>query len=143
MVWCGVVIVRERGESFITFSFAIPIAVKTATITSPELAKAKPTAVPRKGAVQGVASATASVPSKKLRDGGAVPRDGPRSGPVGWSVISKAPKRFIAKTTRTVEIAARKIGFWSWKPQPTAEPAARRAITTPARAHIEAATPPR
>ena len=102
------------------------MAPKIEKIVRLDPANAKPTAVPRKGAVHGVASATARVPSKKLRTGEwAASASAAIAGPDGWKVISKIPNRFIANTTSSVQIAAMKIGSWNWKPQPTEVPAAR------------------
>ena len=78
-------------------------------ITGAPLANAKPIAVPRKGAEQGVASTTASRPSKKLRrkPTARVPRS---DRPAAETSNSKAPIRFMAKVTRTEATTATKTG---------------------------------
>jgi hypothetical protein len=101
---------------------------------------AKPTAGPRKGAEHGVASTTASNPSKKLRRVWLPVVPTFASEPVG-AKISKTPNKFNAKTTRTAEMAATKIGSWNWKPHPMASPPARIPITAAARTSIELTTP--
>ena len=109
------------------------MARKIAKMTGASLAKAKPTAVPRKGAEHGVASTTASRPSKKERRAptACAPSDARRAVSMP---ISKTPKRFRANTTSTLATTATKSGSWNWKPQPTAVPALRSATTTAASA---------
>ena len=70
------------------------------TMVKPLLANAKPTAVPRNGAEQGVARTTASSPSKKLRRAPTAWPPTPASLPVPTS-ISNTPNRFKAKATST------------------------------------------
>ena len=94
-----------------------PIAAKITATCSADPAKAKPIAVPRNGAEQGVASTTASSPSKKLR---AIPlASAPTLPSAVGAPISNTPNRFSAKPTRSSVIASAKRGSWNWKPQPT------------------------
>ncbi|MGH9457047.1 MAG: hypothetical protein ACRD2J_05335, partial [Thermoanaerobaculia bacterium] len=74
----------------------MPAAVKARKRTPFDWVKANPIAVPRNGAVQGVARAVASTPwtnapPAPCPPATALPNENPR--------ISKTPNRFIAKTT--------------------------------------------
>ena len=113
---------------------------KIRTMVSAEPANAKPTAVPRKGAEQGVASTTANRPSRKLRRAPVVcsPR---RAAPPTSKLISNTPKRLSANATSTIAMADTKSGDWNWNPQPTWPPAARTASTAPASTTMEVRIP--
>ena len=83
------------------------MAMNIATMTGGDCENAKPSAVPRNGAVHGVASTVANTPWKKeprspLRS---VLESKPRVMLCG-SEISKTPNRFSAKT-RTITLSAR------------------------------------
>ena len=97
-------------------------------------------AAPMKGAVQGVATSTASAPVAKLpawppRE--ASPCPAPASRPPTWNT----PDRFSPTPNSTQAIAATKAGDWNWKPHPAAPPAARRASSAPPSAPKATMTP--
>ena len=75
------------------------------------------------GAVQGVATSTASSPVKKLPAWPARPVSACRCRP-GGPPMSKTPERLRPTASSSQLMPATKAGDWSWKPQPAAEPAA-------------------
>ena len=77
-----------------------------------EAAKANPSALPRNGAVHGVARTVAKTPWKN-EPGIAFARAPAEQSVVARdeSVISKTPKRLSAKTSTTALITTTKIGF--------------------------------
>ena len=90
------------------------------------------------GAVQGVATSTATAPAQKWPQLPS-PLD---SIVVRPAPISKTPNRFSAISTNSSAIAATKTGDWSWKPQPTDCPSALRTSSSPPRAANDRITPP-
>ncbi len=93
-------------------------------------------ATPMNGAVQGVATTTASRPVKKLP---VWPGRAARPWPVCIRPvpISNTPDRLRPTANSSQVIAATNTGDWNWNPQPAAVPAARtasRAAQSPANA---------
>ena len=94
------------------------------------------------GAVQGVATSTASRPVAKLprwpsrahNDVPALASRPPR--------MSNTPDRLRPIANSTQAVTATKAGDWNWNPQPAAFPAARNASSTPPSAANAASTPP-
>src|SRR6266550_1618221 len=112
-------------------------------IVQPDWVKAKPSAVPRNGAVHGVARTVAKSPWKNdpASCWPLVEESKPRVTPCG-SEISKTPNKLSANT-RTMTLKARtKYGFVNWKPpQVISRPAAFSAIKSSARPMNQAKMP--
>ena len=104
--------------------------------------KPKLTAVPTKGAEQGVASKVASIPAPKSDSN---PGDELRAGII---FAAKAGVRNVnisnsdrVKSPIITAITPRKIGFWNWIPQPICAPAKRNAARLAARIRKELIMP--
>ena len=128
-----------------TYGMAMPrpSAVKTATASGADAVMAKPTAPAMKGAAHGVAMSVARMPLTNeptyvLR---AVPSAAPAAIALTLPPISNVPARLRPITNRSSAIAATTIGDWSWKPQPTASPAARSASRIAISAQNDMRTP--
>ena len=118
-----------------------PRARNTTITTGAVCARAKPIAVPRKGAEQGVAIRVANRPEKKwpaIPSRAAVPSS--RASARG-SGISNSPHRLRQKSTTTTARKATKPGCWNCTPQPTAAPAARKETAASPSARKEARMP--
>ena len=93
-----------------------------------------PTAVPRKGALHGVANKVANAPDKNWFIS---PFD-PKNllillfNELG-KIISKKPKRLRLKRKIIKVIIKRKYVFWNWNPQPTVSPKSLKNITDKAK----------
>ena len=110
------------------------------TVTTAGALSAAAIAPPMKGAVQGVATTTASTPVKKLpvsppRSASPLPADARRP------PTSNTPDRFRPIANSSVAMAATNTGDWNWKPQPAWLPAARSASSRPASATKLSTTP--
>ncbi len=104
--------------------------------------RAKPSAGPMNGAVQGAATTTASRPVKN--EPTSPPWDArPCPAPVPGKVASNTPDMLSATKSMTRARAPTTTGDCSWKPQPTAAPAALAASTRPARPRNVTSTPAR
>ena len=119
----------------------VPIAPNIAAVVPESCVSAKPSAVPRKGAEQGVAISVAKKPVTRWP---ASPSDGPdeptfASDPGRW--ISNSPHMLSVKRRITTASAPTKSGSWNWIPQPTATPAARAPIAAPASSRKERMIP--
>src|SRR5205085_8989878 len=92
-------------------------------MTVADWAKAKPRAVPRNGAVQGVASTVAKTPWKNepASPPPAVQPSKPRFALWG-NEISKTPNKFSAKTSTTALMKTTKYGFVNWNAQVISRP---------------------
>ena len=95
-----------------------------------------------KGAEQGVAITAANIPVVKS------PPHPPLPPIFAMPVIAPCPiftanrpSILAANSTTNAIISARNVGFWNCMPQPTVTPAARSAITTPARPRKNTNTP--
>ena len=97
-------------------------------------------ATPMNGAVQGVATSTASSPVKKLPACPAFPASRPPA-PTIPAPISNAPDRFSPTANNTHAMPTTNTGDWNWNPQPAAAPAARVANNAPASAANVTSTP--
>ena len=102
----------------------MPRARKMAKISIGPAASAKPMAVPRNGAEQGVASSVAKAPAAIL------PKIAPfslwraaRPPTQDGSGTSKKPQRLQAKSVSSTAMKTRNSGCWNCTPQPTAMPA--------------------
>ncbi|MNN40253.1 hypothetical protein D3C81_1543200 [compost metagenome] len=78
------------------------------------------TAVPRNGAVHGVASSVAKAPWQKCPTRPLPPRVARNVETPDESLISNSPSRLALNPTITTTIAAINHGFWNWMPQPSA-----------------------
>ena len=83
-------------------------------------------ATPMNGAVQGVATTTASSPVKKLPSCPGAP-PGPGRCCIRPVPISNTPDRLSPTANSSQAMAATNTGDWNWNPQPAAAPAARAA----------------
>ena len=93
-----------------------------------------------KGAVQGVATSTASSPVKKLPV--CPPRiASPCPVPASRPPTSNTPDRFNPTANSSQLIPATKAGAWNWNPQPATAPPARAASSTPPSPANAASTP--
>ena len=121
----------------------MPSARNIPSITPALPARAKPTAVPRNGAEQGVASRVAKAPVTKCParlSSGAVRLEAALATKRG-SGTSKSPTRWQAKIVTRTAIAAMKAGSWNWTPQPIERPAAFTAMSAPAMTRNETTMP--
>ena len=93
-------------------------------------ARAPAIATPMNGAVQGVATSTASSPVAKSP---AWPDRLAQPCPVPASLrpSSNAPTRFSPTRNSSQQVPATNASDWNWNPQPTVEPAARRPSISP------------
>ena len=118
------------------------MAANTASVTAGGAARPAAIATPMNGAVQGVATSTASRPVKKLPRWLCRPAIrplapfSPRPRPT-WNT----PERFSPTANSSQAMAATKTGDWNWKPQPAAIPASRATSSTTASARKVASTP--
>ncbi len=93
-----------------------------------------------KGAVQGDATATASTPVRKASAAGwRACRPAREEGSMRPN--SNMPERLRPISVNSAASTATTAGDCSWKPQPTASPAARSASMAPPRARKESTTP--
>ena len=86
------------------------IQVKTVSEDKKGIVKAAPTATPRKGAIQGVATTVARIPEKKLPQSPDF-RDKPAPRPVIDIPISKTPLRLSPKRKSKIANTRTKAGF--------------------------------
>ena len=96
-----------------------------------------------KGAVQGAATTTARIPVKKAPTPPGRRASGPDPAPCRPAPMWKTPDRFRATASISRASPAVTGGDCSWKPQPTASPAARSASRTPASSRKVVSTPAR
>ena len=92
------------------------------------------------GAVQGEATTTASTPERKSSTRGWRARRPPSEAVPGMRT-SKRPARFSPISVNSAASAATTAGDCNWKPQPSCDPAARRASMAAPSARNEASTP--
>ena len=120
----------------------MPTVKNITTIRVARWVKANPSAVPRKGAVQGVARAVARTP---LKNAPAVPGfdasepAASRARPPGFT--SNTPNRFKATRVTSTINTTTNCGLLNCMPQPARCPAAFTPITIPASTRKEASTP--
>ena len=104
---------------------------------------AAPSAKAMKGAVQGAATTTASMPVKKAPAAPGSRASGPEPAACRPAPMWKTPERFSATASISSDSPAMTAGDCSWKPQPTASPPALRASSRPARPRKVVSTPAR
>ena len=117
-----------------------PTMKKIRTMTRGVWVKANPRAVPRKGAVQGVARRTAKAPLRKAPQRPPFP-DSRAAALVPGGLMTKTSKREREKRNRMTTRVRMNTGFWNWNPQPTCSPASLNPITTAAKISRDAITP--
>ena len=106
-----------------------PSARKISHSSCSGAASAKATAVPRKGAEQGVASSVAKMPSQKLPAMPVPPAVAIRLTADDGSSTSKTPNRLSEKINVTAIIKPINQGFWNWIPQPRDAPVSFSIVT--------------
>ena len=117
-----------------------PSAANTASACTVGMVMAAPSEAPMNGAVQGLATATASTPVRKWSATGwracAPAHDEGSTEP-----ISNTPARLSPISVNRAASTATTAGCCSWKPQPSCSPPARSASSRPASARKLSTTP--
>ncbi|SSN09971.1 Uncharacterised protein [Klebsiella pneumoniae] len=98
----------------------IPMAKKMPHSSGRGATSATDTAVPRNGAVQGVASRVAKAPCQKWPIKPLPPRVARKVLALEERRISNSPNKLALNSTITSAIAPINHGFWNWMPQPSA-----------------------